>query len=222
MMATTRQKNNTGAHEEGAGDAGQRLKEYREQLRRLQQATEAVASLRERAVSLEARLNELTLEAAGLLDSDEVERQSALRMTRNVIEGKLSRVRERLSQTEATVNSQTQTVKGELGRLFLIFKLHRIELEKAELVGRMISGAPVLSVEQVVINLRSIVELSRLEVTAQSVEALVPQAERLLEAVQGESGFVVPPAMSSENVAVARVPLPRFVRAVFVSGAGAV
>jgi uncharacterized protein YicC (UPF0701 family) len=169
-------------------EGGDQLKDYRQVLRSLEQATEAVASLRERAAGLEARLDELTLEAAALLDSDEVERESALTVTRNVIEGKLSRVRERLSQAEATVSSQTQTVKGELARLFLIFKLHRIELEKAALVGRMISGAPVLSVEQVVINLRSIVELSRLDVTAQSVEALVPQAERLLEAVQGLRG----------------------------------
>jgi hypothetical protein len=191
-------------------------------LRSLEQATEAVASLRERAAGLEARLDELTLEAAALLDSDEVERESALTVTRNVIEGKLSRVRERLSQAEATVSSQTQTVKGELARLFLIFKLHRIELEKAALVGRMISGAPVLSVEQVVINLRSIVELSRLDVTAQSVEALVPQAERLLEAVQGESGFVVPPGDVIRECCCSESASSEVVRAVFVSGAGAV
>ena len=104
-----------------------RLKDYRQALRTLEQATEAVASLRERAAGLEARLDELTLEAAALLDSDEIERESALTVTRNVIEGKLSRVRERLSQAEATVSSQTQTVKGELARLFLIFKLHHLK-----------------------------------------------------------------------------------------------
>ena len=75
----------------------------------------------------------------------------------------------------------------------------------------MVPGAPILSIEAVVINLRSIVQLSRLEVNAQSVEALVSQAERLLERIAAEVDFVVPPPMpaASEGVIVARVSEPR-------------
>jgi hypothetical protein len=85
------------SQDDGKGSRAERdrLKDYRQALRTLEQATEAAASLRERAAGLEARLNELTFEAAALLDSDEVERESALAITRNVIEGKLSRVREK-------------------------------------------------------------------------------------------------------------------------------
>jgi hypothetical protein len=212
MMATPRQKNNTGAHEEGAGEAGERLKGHREQLRRLQQATDAVAGLRERVLGLEKRVSELQLESASLLDSDGQEkRESALITTLGVIEAKASRAREKLGQAEAGLEAQKQAVRGEFSRLFLIFKLWQIEREKQRLLGRMISGAPVLSVEQVVINLRSIVELSRLEVNAQSVEALVGQAERLLEAIQREPEFVVPPATrtASESVAVSSASEPR-------------
>jgi hypothetical protein len=63
----------------------------------------------------------------------------------------------------------------------------------------MISGAPVLSIEQVVINLRSIAELANLEVNAQSVEALIPQAERLLGVIQVEPDFVIPPVMPTAS-----------------------
>jgi hypothetical protein len=75
----------------------------------------------------------------------------------------------------------------------------------------MVPGSPILSIEQVVINLRSIGELSRLEVNAQSVEALIPQAERLLERIAAEMDFVVPPVRptASEGVAVARASEPR-------------
>jgi hypothetical protein len=68
-----------------------------------------------------------------------------------------------------------------------------------------------LSIEAVVINLRSIVELSRLEMSVQSVGALIPQGERLLEAIQTEPEFVVPPATrtASESVAVSSEPKPR-------------
>jgi hypothetical protein len=208
MMATTRQKNNTGAHEEGAGEAGERLKEYREQLRRLQQATEAVTSLRERAVSLEARLKELSVEAAGLLDGDEVERESALITTLGVIEAKLSRARQRLSQAEAGLEAQKQAVRGEFSRLFLIFKLHRVEVEKRRLQGQMVAGCSNLSLEQVCLHLKTIASLQQLEITAQDVAGLLGQAEKLLGAVAADSDFNVPPAMSSASEKVARAPLP--------------
>ena len=102
-------------------------------------------------------------------------------------------------------------VRGEFSRLHLIFRLHCIEVEKRKLLEQMVPGAPILSIEAVVINLRSIVELSRLEMSVQSVGALIPQGERLLEAIQTEPEFVVPPATrtASESVAVSSEPKPR-------------
>jgi hypothetical protein len=69
---------------------------------------------------------------------------------------------------------------SELSRLHLIFKLHRVEIEKRKLLEGMVPGSPILSVEQVVVNFKSIAELLHLEVSAQSVEAVIPQGERLL------------------------------------------
>jgi hypothetical protein len=188
-----------------------RLKDYRQALRTLEQAGEAVTSLRERVSGLEKRASELQLEAASLLDVDGAEEQeSALVTTQRVVEAKLSRAREQLRQAEGGLNAHMEAVRGEFSRLHLIFRLHCIEVEKRKLLEQMVPGAPILSIEAVVINLRSIAELSRLEVNAQSVEGLVPQAERLLEAIQREPEFVVPVTRTaSEGVAVAKAPEPR-------------
>lgn len=133
-------------------EASDRLKGYHEQLELLRRSSEAVASLRERVSGLEKRASELQLEAASLLDVDGAEEQeSALVTTQRVVGAKLSRARGKLHQAEWGLNAQMEAVRGEFSRLFLIFKLHRTELEKAELQERMISGAPVLSIEQVVL-----------------------------------------------------------------------
>lgn len=199
--------------EEGGSkpEIGDRVHGYREQLKALQRASEAVRGLRERTVGLDARVHELTLEAAALSNSDEIERESALTLTRNVIESKLCRAREKLHQAEGGLSAQLEAVRSEFSRLHLIFRLHRISVEKRLLLEKMVPGSPILSVEQVVVNFKSITELFHLEVNAQSVEALVPQAERLLERVAAEADFVVPPATpsASEGIAVARASEPR-------------
>ena len=102
-------------------------------------------------------------------------------------------------------------MKGELARLFLIFKLHCIEVEKGKLQQQMVMGCPNLSLDQVTLHLKSIAGLRELEITTQEPEGLVRQAESLLEAIKREPEFVVPPATrtASESVAVARAPEPR-------------
>jgi hypothetical protein len=174
----------------------------------VRRSSETVASLRERVSGLEARLNELTLETAALLDSDELERESALVTTSGVIEAKLSRAREKLFQAEGALSAQLAGVKGEFGRLHLIFKLWRVEIEKRKLSAEMVSGCPNLSLEHVCLHLKVIAGLRELEITAQEPEGLVRQAEGLLEAIQRESEFVVPPASGSASESVAAAPAP--------------
>ena len=102
-------------------------------------------------------------------------------------------------------------MKGELARLFLIFKLHCIEVEKGKLQQQMVMGCPNLSLDQVTLHLKSIAGLRELEITTQEPEGLVRQAESLLEAIKREPEFVVPPATrtASESVAVSSEPKPR-------------
>jgi hypothetical protein len=125
MATRDKNKEGSGTLEEGARkpQVSDRLSGYREQLELVRRSSETVASLRERVSGLEARLNELTLEIAALLDSDELERESALVTTSGVIEAKLSRAREKLFQAEGALSAQLAGVKGEFGRLHLIFKL---------------------------------------------------------------------------------------------------
>jgi hypothetical protein len=182
---------------------------YREALSKLQRALSAVNGLRERCAELEVRLNELTLETADLLDSDEVERESALVTTSGVIEAKLSRAREKLFQAEGTQSAQLEGVRGEFSRLHLIYKLWRVSQEKERLSVQMVTGCPNISLEQVCLHLKTIAGLRELEMTAGEPGGLILQAERLLEAIQREPEFVVPPASgnASESVAVTREPV---------------
>jgi hypothetical protein len=156
-----------------SGEAGERLKEYREQLELLRRSSEAVAGLRERVSGLEARASELTLESAELLDSDEVERESALITTLGVIEAKASRAREKLGQAEGFLNAQMQAMRGEFSRLHLIYRLHRVEVEKARLQRQMVTGCSNLSLETVILHLKTIAGLQQLEITAQDVAGYV-------------------------------------------------
>jgi hypothetical protein len=202
----TREKNKEGFS--GAGES-ERLSGYREALKTLERASEAVVALRERVAALDTRVNELTLEATSLLDSDgALEQESALLTTSRVVEAKLSRAREKLHQAEGSLSTQQAGLKGEFGRLFLIFKLWRVEIEKQKLSAEMVSGCPVLSIEQVCLHLKTIASLQQLEITAGDVPGLVSQAEKLLGAVAADPGFVLPcasvgsaPAVSSAAVA---------------------
>jgi hypothetical protein len=175
-------------------------------LRTLAQASEAVSALRARVTALETKATELALESASLLDVDgQEEQESALVTTQRVVEAKLSRARERLSQAEGGLEARTQAVRGEFGRLHLIYRLWRVEGEKKKLLAHMVDGCPVLSIDQVTLHLKSIAGLRELEITASDALGLVRQCERLLEAVAGESGFELPPvsAAPASSVAVA-------------------
>jgi hypothetical protein len=82
-----------------------------------------------------------------------------------------------------------------------------VEREKKKLLGQMDGYCPVFSVDQVVVHLRVIADLVRLEITAQDAEALVSQPQKLLEAVAGESEFVLP----TVSVAGARNDVDEFI-----------
>jgi hypothetical protein len=181
--------------EEGASGAREngRLKYYRESLKRLQGLSGDAQRLSERGVELESRLVELRLEAAGLLDSDELEKELALNTTIRVMEAKLAHAREKVAQAESELNGETQSVRSQFNALFQVYRLWCISGEKAKLLALMDGACPDLALDAVVIHLKAVSDLMGLEMPWDGDLAnLILRAEKLLARVGSEPEFVMP------------------------------
>jgi hypothetical protein len=216
LMREKNEKTGSGTLEEGVSEALtlDRLKGYREGLRTLEQASEAVTGLRERVAGLEKRVTELELESLKFLDSDSdgaEEEESALSVTRNVVETKLSRSRQKLGEAEANLSGQVQGVRSLFGTLYQNYRLWQVECEKKKLLAQLDGACPFLAVDQVATHFKVVSDVARLEITAVDAEGVVRQAENLLEAIAKQSEFELPAVsmpISSGAVAEARAPLP--------------